>query len=111
MVDKDGDRTDWRAFKMEFSDWARVSIVVAESGAKVSLRIYEVHGILVAETFKPKGVQAGFRIELKRRLPPGTYYIRTQHDAGANTAYSIRLDLGPGANTSSSVDTLAPPPE
>jgi len=111
MVDKEGDRTDWRIFQTEFTDWVRVSVVVAESNAKVSIGIYEVHGILVAETFKPKGVQPGFRVELKRRLRPGVYYAKIRHVSGSNTAYSIRLDLGPQANTGSSVDSLAPPPE
>ena len=111
MVDKSGDKTDWRIFQTEFTDWVRVSVVVAESNAKISIGIYEVHGILVAETFKPKGVQPGFRIELKRRLGPGVYYARVRHLSGSGTAYSIRLDLGSEANSGSSVDSLAPPPE
>jgi hypothetical protein len=94
QVSTNGDRSDWRSFELEVPESLQVALLVPANDASVSVGIYEVHGMLVAETNKPGGVGKNKTVFLKKALHHGRYYIRIRAHDGGDIAYSLRVDLG-----------------
>jgi hypothetical protein len=115
QVTTSGDRSDWRSFELEVPEAIQVSLLVPTNDSKVTVGIYEVHGLRVAETHKPAGVGSNKTVFIQKNLAHGRYYIRVRAHEGGDIGYSLRLDIGgfdaPTANPTGGFDITDLPPE
>lgn len=114
-VTTDGDRSDWRSFELEVPEAVQISLLVPSDDAKVSVGLYETHGLRVAETHKPAGVGSNKTVYIQQNLKHGRYYLRVRAHDGGKIQYSVRVDIGdfeaPTSNPTRGFDITDLPPE